>query len=205
MNCTQARQALPLLIYDGLEPGEAAALREHLACCAECRREQAALQGLQTMLDSTAAPAAQVDLARVYQAAAEQQARRLRRWRRGALAFGAIAASLLLVFGLRLEIRVQAGQAVVRWGNSAAPSPAPVSPPLLTDSSPQNQDELRILSELIHALKQDADARDRQAMQRIDELQIRVQLLQLQADRRWTTTEENVSALYVLAQKGEKP
>lgn len=70
---------------------------------------------------------------------------------------------------------------------------------------PDLRDNLRVLSDLIHALKQDADDRDQRCDDRLDRLEKHVRALQSQADLRWNATEENVNALYLLARKGEKP
>lgn len=210
MKCTAVRAALPLLIYGEPSPHEEAALREHLAGCAACRREHEALQGVRRLLDAVPAPRVEVDLPRLHQSLADRQARRLRRWRRGALALGAVAAALLLTVGLRLEVRLEAGQMIVRWGEP--PSPVPAPPPLSAQSlvhpaalPPETEAEVRVLRELIHALKRDADDRDERFQERLDRLQTHVRLLQAQTDRRWSATEQDVTALYLLTRKGENP
>jgi hypothetical protein len=122
------------------------------------------------------------------------------------VALGAIAALLLLVVGLRLEVRVSAGQLLVRWGEPPAPPTAPSSVIVKQATlSPEAESELRLLSELIHALKQDGDARDLHYQQRLDLLQSRLHALQTQADQRWDSTEQDVAALYLIARKGDKP
>jgi len=161
------------------------------------------------MLDETPLPRIEVDLPRLYQSLADRQARRLRRWRRVALAFGAVAAVLLLVFGLRLQVRVEANQILVDWGNP----PPPTGPVILPDravpehqtGTPELREDLRLLSDLIHALKQDGDQRDRRFEERLDRLQKHVVALQEQAKLRWNATEQDVAALYLLTRKGEKP
>ena len=211
MNCTEVRAALPLLIY-----GEAnrhdAALGEHLSHCADCRREHEALQSVRRLLDAVPAPPIEVDLPWLYQSLADRQARRLRRWRGVALVFGAVAAVLLLAIGLRVEVRLQSGQMVVRWGDPppAAPSVGQafqpdVPVPERQAGKPDLREDLRLLSDLIHALKQDADERDQRFDERFDRLQQHVSALQSQADLRWSATEQDVAALYLLTHKGEKP
>ena len=210
MNCPEVRAALPLLIYGEANP-QNAALREHLTRCADCRREQQALESVRRMLDEAPVPRIEVDLRRLYQSLADRQARRLRRWRRVALVFGAVAAVLLLAIGLRVEVRLQSGQMLVRWGD---PPPAPpVGPAGKPDAAvaespagkPDLREDLRVLSDLIHALKQDADDRDQHFDERLDRLQKHVLALQSQADLRWDATEHDVAALYILTRKGEKP
>lgn len=208
MNCTEVRAALPLLIY-GEANSQEAALGEHLSHCAACRGEQQALESVRRMLNEAPVPRIEVNLPRLYQSLADRQARRLRRWRRVALAFGAVAAMLLLVFGLRLHVRVEANQILVGWGNP----PTPVRPAFQPDTAvlespagkPDLREDLRVLSDLIHALKQDADERDQRFDARLDRLQKHVLALQEQADLRWNATEQDVAALYLLTRKGEKP
>lgn len=206
MTCTEASAALPLLIYG--EPGpKDAALREHLAHCAACRRERQALDGVRRLLDDASAPGVEVDLPRLYQTLTDQQARRLRRWRGVALVLGALAAVLLLVFGLRLHMRLDANQVSVCWGDPPS-TPAFIAPqPPMTQATlpPETEAQLRVLSELIHALKQDVEDRDERLAERLDRLQKHVLALQSQGDLRWSATEQDVAALYLLSRKGEKP
>jgi hypothetical protein len=203
MKCTDARERLPLLIYGDLPPEEAAELRNHLADCPECRGEHEAFQGIRRLLDAAPVPAVEVDMPRLFQSMAVRQARRLKRWRRIALAAGAVAAALLLVVGLRLQIHLESHQVIVRWGDPppVVPKPIVTTPVLPSDI----EGELTVLRELIHALKQDADDRDQQFQKQLDRLEGRVQAMRWQADRRWDATEETVAALYLLTRKGEKP
>ncbi|HEY7154424.1 MAG TPA: zf-HC2 domain-containing protein [Gemmataceae bacterium] len=208
MKCTDARASLPLLIYGDLPPEEEAELRNHLASCPICRREQEAIQGVRRLLDAAPVPAVEVDVPRLFQSVAARQARRLRRWRRIALAAGAVAAALLLVLGLRLQIRVEARQLVVRWGEPHRVAPAPVTPKTIVTTPAlyaETEAELTVLRELVHALKQDADDRDQLFQERLDRLEGHVQAIQRLADRRWNATEKNMDALYLLTCKGEKP
>lgn len=212
MKCTDVRAALPLLIYGEASTAEEAALREHLTGCAACRGELEDLHGIRRLLDAAPIPRVEVDLARLHQARADRQARRLRRWRRAALALTAAAAGLLLVLGLQLEFRLDAGQLVVRWGNPppAAPHRDTSVPPIVhldqrPTVSPDTEAQLRVLRELIHALKQDSDDREERFQERLNRLQTHVQLLQAQTDRRWSATEQDVAALYLLTRQGEKP
>jgi hypothetical protein len=208
MKCTDVRASLPLLIYGDVPPEEEAELRNHLAGCPVCRREHEAIQGVRRLLDAAPAPVLEVDVPRIFQSVAARQMRRLRRWRRIALAAGAVAAALLLVLGLRLQIRVEARQFVVRWGDPPPVVPAPVAPKTI-ETTPalyaETEAELTVLRELVHALKQDADDRDQQFQERLDRLEGHVQAVQRLADRRWNATEKNMDALYLLTCKGEKP
>jgi hypothetical protein len=212
MKCTDVRAALPLLIYREETPQDAA-VREHLANCPACRREYETLEGVRRLLNVAPAPHVAVDLHELHRSLAERQLRRERRWRRVALALGTLAAVLVLAFCLRLEVRHEANQLVVRWGdapNIGGTGVPPVQTHARRDAGPtvpseSIEAELRVLSDLIHALKQDADERDQRFADRLARLQQHVRALQSQSDLRWDTTEKDVAALYLLTRKGEKP
>jgi predicted anti-sigma-YlaC factor YlaD len=206
MRCTDVRAALPLLIYG--EPSvDDVAVKEHLAKCPDCRRELEALQGVRRMLDFAPVPHVAVDMAQLQRSVADRQLRRERNWRRAAMGLGGIAAVLLLTLSLRLELRLEANQLVVRW--SGTPVGQTIQPDHVVSESqagkPDLREDLRVLSDLIHALKQDADERDQRYAERLDRLQKHVIALQSQGDLRWDTTEKDVAALYLLTHKGEKP
>jgi hypothetical protein len=210
MKCRDVRTALPLLIY-GEPTAEEAALRQHLTTCPACRREAEALQGVRRLLDDAAVPRIEVDVAQLQRSLAERQMRTLRRWRRIAVALGAVAALLLLALALRLEMRREANQLLVRWGEPL-PMP-PVRPTFQPDAIDRERraekqdlrDDLYVLSQLIHALRQDADERDQRFSDRLDRLHKHVLALQSLADLRWNATEQDVAALYLLTREGEKP
>jgi putative zinc finger protein len=218
MRCTDVRAALPLLIYGESSPQDAA-LRKHLADCPACHCEFEALASVRRLLDTAVVPHVAVDLTQIHRTLAERQLRRARRWRHVAMALGSVAAVLLLALGLRLELRLEANQLVVRWNDPPLPvgqafqPDAPVGQAFQPDASvpetqagkPDLQAELRILSDLIHALKLDADERDQLCTERLQRLEKHVRALQSQSDQRWSATEENVAALYLLSRKGEKP
>ena len=107
MNCTDVRTHLPGFLYGDLKPEEVAAVEHHLTTCPACRSERADLERVRQALSGIPAPTVEVDLHQIFRQAAERQARRARRWRRAAIALGAVAAVLLLAVGLRLEIRVE--------------------------------------------------------------------------------------------------
>jgi Putative zinc-finger len=197
MNCTQIRAALPALVYDDLPPEQAAALREHLAACPACRAEEAALRQVSAQLNVLSTPPIHVDLARLYQEASQLQQRRLRRWRRIAVVFSAAAAALLLILGLRLEVRVQAHEVVLRWGtppeHQELPAPQP-RPQALAQSHEDNY----LTQQLIHALAEDVAVRDRENQESLGSLEARVNALQRQAQERWDATQRFVSTLLTL-------
>ncbi len=210
--CAQAREALAGLLYGELSPADAEAVHKHLAGCPPCRAELAALRHVQTVLDAAPAPEASVDLPRLYREAAHREGRRLRRWRRVAVATLAAAAVLLAVFGLGLEVRVEKHQVVLRWGSPArpeppepAPNPAAERPP----TPPAADGELQLVKDLIHLLAADLHAQDRKHKQALRRLHERLEELRLHVDQRWDATERDVSALYTAQfgsrEKGEKP
>ncbi len=210
MKCTDVRTALPLLLYGDVSAEKKAALNDHLAGCPACRRERQALEGVRCLLDSAPVPPVEVDLPRLYQTQAARQTQRLRRWRRVALVAGTVAALLLLAVGLRLEVRLELGQMVLRWGDPpSSTSNGTATPIQVTDKqdayASETEAELRVLSDLIHALKRDADDRDQRFTERLSRLQAQVQAIRSQADHRWNATEQDVAALYLLTRKGEKP
>jgi hypothetical protein len=197
MSCTEIRAALPALLYDDLPPAQAEAMREHLAACPACREEEAALRQVSGHLSAVAAPRVQVDLARLYHEAGQLQQLRLRRWRRIAFALSAAAAALLLILGLRLELRVEAHEFVVRWGappqRGEAPAPQPAPP------ASQSPEDLYLTQQLIHALADEVVTRDRDNQESLVNLEARLDVLQRQAQERWDATQRVVSTLLTLS------
>jgi hypothetical protein len=196
---------LPSLVYHDATPEQAERLQAHLAGCRECQGEYAALQQVPRLLDLLPAPALSVDLPRLYREAADRQRRRLRLWRRAALA---AAAAVLLALGLRLDVRVEAHQLSFRWGSPPAvveivPSPAPGVPVPATnvakgEPGPDVEDQLRIVSELVQMLARDLDQRDRQQQHELAALRNHLLKLQRLADERWTATERDIAGTYTL-------
>jgi len=216
MNCSDVRQRLPELTYGDLDPHESAAMHDHLRECPDCRKERLSLERLRQTLDALPAPAVSVDLQRVLWTATQRQARRLRHWRRTALALGGMAALLALVFFVRLEVRVDANQVSLRWGSQPEQPAARPTPPADGGQLPPPQpaaadvqERLELLTRLIHALADDAKARDGERQREIDGMQQRLDLLQAQDNVRWTDTKRDLDALYVarfgLSQKGTQP
>jgi hypothetical protein len=199
MNCADARELLPLCAYDDLPADRRASLDRHLAGCPICHRELAELREVRSLLDATPAPLIQVDVAEVHRCAAADAARRVRRWRRLAVAGLAAAAALLLVVWSGLECRVEGHQFVLRWG---APPPAPEPPPpapivqAKPTLPPEAEARLRLLSELVNALAADAAQRDASQRAEVAALQARLDRLRQQDLARWATLERDVRALY---------
>jgi hypothetical protein len=205
MNCAEARPHLPVLLYGDLGPEAARAVQDHLAGCAACRREYAGLGQVRAALDAVPVPAVQVDLARLHQEAAARQLGRLRAWRRAALACGTVAALLVLVFGLRLQVRLAPHEVVLRWGDVPATNPVPPPHPPLTDSEVEQR--LQLMSNLIHALADDLESRDAQQAESLRHLQARLDTLHLEDSVRWGAARRDIAALYTAqfgpSKKGE--
>jgi len=214
MNCSQARTLLPDLAYECLEPLARDQLHVHVAACSSCQRELMELQELRRLMDAAPAPAVTVDVPRLYREALARQHGLVRRWRRAALAGLAAAAALVFVIlALHVEIRIDAGQAVVRWDRppaaaDAQPDPRTAQIPHATPVLAPNHDvEIQVLSRLIHALSADVDARDRRLADELARLQQLLVKLHERSERRLTETENSVHALYAaqfaLSRKGD--
>lgn len=207
MSCESFRERLPELLYGGLPTGERAEVERHLADCPGCRRERVALESLAHSLNAVPSATARVDLSRLYRDAAERRARQARRWRFLAAGIGLAAAVLLILFGMRLELRFEGHQVVLRWGlPPVAPAPEPV-PPVIVRQEVQpgiSAEEVQLLKELVHALAADAEASERRNLATVVRLQQRLDDMQRQTQRRWADTERDVAALYT-AQFGPRP
>ena len=213
MNCTQAQDQLPGLLYGDLRSEDKAALEEHLAGCSTCRREYAALSGVRKLLDRVPAPDIRLDLAALYRQAADRQARRVRFWRSTAIAScGAAAALVAIALLLRMEFRLESHQLVLRWGSGSAGATETPFPEKLVQArpaSPQTEEQLRLLSQLIHALADTVETRDLRQQQEF--IQLRAELADLQRrTAQWRRdTERDVGALYtaqlISLKKGDKP
>src|SRR6516225_3440058 len=109
MNCADVRHRFAGLLYRDLPAAEAALVEKHRASCPTCQEEYAALARVRRSLDALPSPSARVDFSLLYAEAARRQERQVRRWRRATFALVAAAAVLLVVLGLKLEIRAEAG------------------------------------------------------------------------------------------------
>ncbi|MFL5244638.1 MAG: anti-sigma factor family protein [Gemmataceae bacterium] len=219
MNCNQVREFLPLLLYGDLS-AEEAAVTKHFATCPACQKEYAALQKLRGLLDAEPAPSIKVNLGSVYAEAARRQEVRLRRWRRATYALVGVAAMLFIIFGLKLEVHVQAHQLIVRWNapeqniDSGARDPMPDAPALakLQDpASPVTADDIRRMSAMIHALYAYVDARDKDQHEIVTSLGQRLEKFQYGDNERWKATQRDLSNLITVClgtregDKGAKP
>jgi hypothetical protein len=208
MNCAEVRACLHAFLYGDLGRVEGAQVEKHCAACADCRKEHAALQRLRQGLDALPVPGVRVDLGRLYADAARLQHRQVRRWRRAAIALLGAAAILLLVVGLKLELRVASHQLVVRWGTapeSVGPAPTPVTSVAENPPGPINAEEFQLMKDLIHALAADGDTRDRRWQQEVSALQTRLALLQERSQQRDRVVAALYTAQFLPRDKGEKP
>jgi hypothetical protein len=198
VNCNEVRPLLVEFAYDGCTPDDRAQLDAHLALCVDCRRDLEAFRDVRRRLDETPAPIARVDVAAVYRAAADANARRLRRWRRFAGA-GCVAAAVLLVVLLsRLEFHVDQHQLIVRWNTPTTVAPGQVTPEREEPKQVRGADPRE--TEALHALVQTllADVRMRDELHAEDLMHLRSQLdeLRRQSDGRFAALERDFSALY---------
>jgi hypothetical protein len=213
--CAQIKESLPGLLYGELAPAEAEAVHQHLAGCPPCRGELAGLRRVRALLEAAPDPApdAEVDLTRLYREAARRQTQRLRRWRRLAAVSLAVAAGLLGIFALKLEVQVDGNQFVLRWGPPPpppeAPRPGPRPPAEVAPRPPAREAELELIKELVHLLAADVQTRDREHKEVLDGLRERLDALRGEIDARWAATERDVAALYTAQfgsrEKGDRP
>jgi len=213
MHCHDIRAVLPGLLYGDLRPAEALAAQSHLAGCPACQAEFAGLQQVSAMLDKLTLPPVRVDVPRILQEAQAWQERSVRRWRRAALGLGGVAAAVVIVMLLKLEVRVDGQQVVVRWGDVPAAEGPPrehIAPgsaknlPAHGNTNGQQQArpvppevsraDLKLIRELIHALAADVNGRDQQQQESLAELQGQVDRLEREAQDRWAATVRYVAA-----------
>lgn len=167
---------------------------------------------LRKLLDAVPPPDPRpVDLAALYRAAADRQARSARRWKRVALAGAALAAGVLLVALLpRLEFRFTDHEFAVRWGTPPeAPPPAPPTPPtdprieqLLEEQSKQlaairaTNAKHADLQDLLLTLATEVADRDEAQQARVAALTKRLTAFEADTARQFADTEKTNTALY---------
>jgi len=214
MNCAEVRECFPELLYEEASSDQAARLNEHLHQCSACQGEFSVLQDLRRMLDVAPTPKVAINFSQLYRQAVDQRERRVRRWRRAALALVATAAGLLVVLGLRLEVRLEANQLAVRWGSppqiSEATSgdrgrPAPDPTPIIPQSSLATAEDVQLLRKLIYALEgyvenvaADVQSRDRRQQEALALIQNRLAQLRARTEQDRVQTKVDFDALYFL-------
>lgn len=207
MNCDEIRDSLPEFVCQLLPAEQSAAIAAHLRECTLCQREADKLQPVAHCLRAPLPSLARVDLPALYAEAARRAALRLRRWRRLAYAAGMLAvAVVLLAIVPRLEVRIEAHQAVVRWGVPPEMPPPIVDAPR-TAAEPLDE-QLRLVSDLLQALADDARGRDYRRQIEAARLQEQLDDLRQQTVRRWAAAERDIAAMYSVqfpAKKGATP
>ncbi len=221
MTCDDVRAKLPLHLTADLPPAETDAVRTHLAGCPGCRADHAELASVRALLDAAPAPPVPpADVAAIYQAVLERQARSARRWRLAAAAGGLVAAGLLLVAVLpRLEIRASGNEFTVRWGPPPAPTPpaipapqpAPTPPPPSIDPKllarvhdletrvrtlDEFEAELRSVKGLLLTVAADVDDRDQKQKDALAALTRHLEAFEAAAREQFRQAERTNSALY---------
>jgi hypothetical protein len=225
MDCHEIRAALPEMLYGALLPAQVQTIEQHLAQCAACQAELTGLQQLGGLLDKLPVPPVQVDVTRIVRDSLVRQERRLKRWRRAAVSLAGLAAAVVLLLLPRLEVRIDRQQLVVRWGDEVDNEARAVAPGLreippeggATNAQQQSRvrphevtrADLKLISDLIHALAADVNSRDRQQQESLAELQGQLALLERQAQERWAATVRYVAAnnprSETQVQEGENP
>lgn len=202
MTCTDIRSLLPAHVYGDLPADDAAEIVVHLRRCPACRTECAELSQVRLALDAVPAPKVHVDVSQLFHTVADQQARRVRRWRRLAIAGAALAAGLLLVLGLKLEVRAGDGQITLTWGDRPAAS-RPVESALPSRDVQSNADihrleeRIRLLQDVTHALAADVESSDRQKQVEMAAMRVRLDAVQQMVAQNWSEAQRLMSALYV--------
>jgi len=193
MTCDQVRPLLPLAVYGDLTGAEEETVRGHLAGCSACRSEAEAIRRLRTSLDAVPPPEVTVSVAGVLRAETADQARRARRWRRVAIAAGALAACVLSILLVRPDIRIDDGALVVRWREA---SPQPPQGVVKVEQPVRDDERVDLLVKLVRAMADDAEGRDRDRRGEITALKSRLDRLALQEDARWQDIQKDVGVLY---------
>lgn len=190
MICDEVRRLLPLHVYDDLEPGAARDVEQHLADCAGCQAEHAALAQTRRALDLTPAVNVRLDPLELLRAETQLAVRRSRRWRRAALAISALAAGLFLVLALKVQVRAGDGQFAITWGDAAPAKPAPA----LADGGVTER--LQLVQELTRALVSELESRDGATRGELTVVKDQLAAMQRLVAQRWNETERDISALY---------
>lgn len=166
------------------------------------------------MLDAVPAPAvAPVDVAAIYHAVLDRQARSARRWKFAAASGALVAAGLLLAAVLpKLEVRFAANEFAVRWGPADPPpvAPEPVMMPVTDPRLLARVDELdartrdlgkadadlRELKELLLTVAADVNERDEKQKEALATLTRYLRAFEATAGERFRQTEQTSAALY---------
>jgi hypothetical protein len=143
-------------------------------------------------LNSTALPEVHVDPLTVLDRAAKQQTLTLRRWKRLTVSVSALAACLAFVLLVRPDISLNDGALTVRWRE---PTLQPLPTPAVAND-PEQLRKLELLTELVRGFAESSERSDRDREKQLQELKLRLELTQLQADNRWQDTQRDMGVLY---------
>lgn len=210
MNCHSLQDRLALFVSGDLDSAEASSIRQHCASCENCRTAVAALERIRNLLDTARTPPTSIAFPQIYAAAARRQETRLRRWRRASLALAGMAAALMLIVGLKMQIRVQANEFVMTWNGGP---PAPVTPEKAPDATPIPQaegvkevtpEQFERMRELVYALAANIDNMDRNQKQATVQFAKQLEALHYGDTHRWQAMQRDVAALYAVCLSRDK-
>ncbi|HMP03897.1 MAG TPA: zf-HC2 domain-containing protein [Gemmatales bacterium] len=192
MTCTEVVALLPLDLYGDLEEAERSQVEKHLADCAACRSERAALARVREALGVCPTDLPQVEPGTILLAAERQARRTARRWR---LVAGAAALLSVIALLLSVEVRLGPDQLVFRWGQPPA-APPPVLVAAGQNLSQADAERLTLVGDLIHVLADELDGLERRHGVEMHRLRQELARLGREQDRRWVETERDLRALY---------
>jgi hypothetical protein len=208
MNCPLVHSKLPLFLYDDLSPDERGPIEKHLADCAGCRGELEALRGARQLLGHLPTADVAIDLPRLYQDGLRRHEKQARKWRRVAVFISAAAAvALLALVGLRLEVRSDGEQLVVRWGTPLAVQAPPQTEVVSLPAKPQAslpagvEERLQLMNALVRAVADGLQSLDDRQRQQLEQIQSRINAAQQQSAQRLALLERNL--VYLQSQRGE--
>jgi anti-sigma factor RsiW len=218
MNCDSVRPQLADWVGGELNAREAEIVQQHVGGCDSCRAEADSLRQVLAELDALPVPKVEMDWRRLYQRADAHRQRQARRWRRVGVAAVAVAAMLLLFVGLRVQVRIEANQIVLSWGDTptveekaVAPAPVVVIREVVKEQVPAgpSAEEVEVLQELIHAIAADVKRVDGNQEAGLTQLRTNLDRLRSWSDQRFAVAEQQWATLYVAqfgaAKKGDQP
>lgn len=219
MNCTKFQKQLSEYITGELPERDAKVISQHIEKCAGCRREHHTLQRVLGALDETPpAERVNVDYSKLYQQAAFENQRQLRRWRRIGIGVTAAAAVLLVFVGLKLHVQIDRHQFVLRWSEPPVDRQSQpqqqVNPPVVNDQPEVSKlavtaEDFELMKQLVHALAADIDRVDDKYQEQLIDLSSKYSSLESLTKERWTAAQRQFYVLYTAqfgdVRKGAKP
>jgi Putative zinc-finger len=193
MNCEEASQRMIEAVYGELPAQLQASFQEHLGGCSDCRLTYERLAQTDKLLDLVSDGTAQVDLSRLYRAAAVRNRQSSTRWRRLAVA----AAALLIVAGAlavwRGQIEVGPDRLVISWRGATERPADEDSAAALADHARH----LATLDETISLLVAELDASEQKRLELLTALQGQIQALQRRNSTRIDLVQQDIRDLYL--------